>query len=177
MLFQVIRLLLILFVVDRSVVTNCGTTVSMTGTLPCVAPNTCVNNACQACVVSSYTPALNTFCDTRNVVTNCGTTVSMTGTLNCTFPQTCGGGGIPNVCGAESCTTDNQATACDDNNECTTDTCPSGSCVNSNFVDMTNCSSNNGRCCGGVCDSVLGNSNFAVECRKRSCMFRGELAI
>ena len=80
----------------RNVVTNCGTTVSMTGTLPCVAPNTCVNNACQACVVSSYTPALNTFCGTRSVATNCGTTVSMTGTLPCVAPNTC----VNNACQA-----------------------------------------------------------------------------
>ena len=83
---------------SRSVTTNCGTTVTMTGTLTCTSPQTCnATNMC-SCTVSSYTPALNTFCGSRSVTTNCGTTVTRTGTLNCTSPQTCN---ATNMC---SCT-------------------------------------------------------------------------
>ena len=57
-------------------------------------------NAASTCSVTSYTPALNTFCGSKTVVDNCGNNVVMTGTLPCTPPVTCGGGGTPNICGS-----------------------------------------------------------------------------
>jgi len=63
---------------------NCGT---------CTSPNTCnVTNMC-SCTVSSYTPALNTFCGSRSVTTNCGTTVTRNGTLTCSSGYTCAANG------------------------------------------------------------------------------------
>ena len=57
----------------------------------CQINGTCTKNAC---TVTSYTPALNTFCGSRSVTTNCGTTVTMTGTLPCASPNTC----VNNAC-------------------------------------------------------------------------------
>ncbi len=45
------------------------------------------------CTVSSYTPALNTFCGSRSVTTNCGTTVTMPGTLTCQTGYSCAANG------------------------------------------------------------------------------------
>ena len=52
-----------------------------------------------SCTISTYTPALNTFCGSKTVVDNCGTSSTKTGTLTCVSPATCGGGGTSNVCG------------------------------------------------------------------------------
>jgi hypothetical protein len=57
----------------------------------CQTNGTCTKDAC---TVTSYTPALNTFCGIRSVTTNCGTTVTMTGTLPCASPNTC----VNNAC-------------------------------------------------------------------------------
>lgn len=42
-----------------------------------------------SCTVTSYSPALNTFCGSKVVTTNCGTSVTMTGTQTCGAGQTC----------------------------------------------------------------------------------------
>ncbi len=64
----------------------------------CETNGTCIKIP-ENCTVTTYTPALNTFCGSRNVTTNCGTIVTRTGTLTCTAPETCGGGGTANSCG------------------------------------------------------------------------------
>ncbi|MEK7463326.1 MAG: hypothetical protein AAB621_03135, partial [Patescibacteria group bacterium] len=73
---------------------------SIAGTKNCVGGTyaTC-NTANLDTLITSYDPALNTFCDSKSVTTNCGTTVDKLGTLPCTWPRTCGGGGTANACG------------------------------------------------------------------------------
>ncbi len=66
---------------------NCGS---------CSSPLTCGGNGTAnvcGCTVSSYTPALNTFCGSRSVTTNCGTTVTMPGTLTCQTGYSCAANG------------------------------------------------------------------------------------
>ena len=71
---------------------NVSRTVASCGT--CTSPNSCnASNTC-GCIVTSYTPALDTFCGSKSVVTNCNTTETKTGTLPCTGSQTCSN----NVC-------------------------------------------------------------------------------
>ncbi len=66
---------------------NCGS---------CSSPLTCggsgTANVC-GCTPTTYTPALNTFCDSRSVTTNCGTTVTMSGTLTCQTGYSCAANG------------------------------------------------------------------------------------
>jgi len=132
---------------SKSVTTNCGTTVSMTGTLSC--PYGCTNNACAGCTVSSYTPALNTFCGTKSVTTNCGTTETKTGTLSCPYGCTnnvCAGCTVSSYtpalntfCGTKSVTTNCGGTETKTGTlTCSsTQTCTNNVCVNNPIVTCT----------------------------------------
>ncbi|MEK7522759.1 MAG: hypothetical protein AAB569_04195, partial [Patescibacteria group bacterium] len=83
---------------------------SIAGTKNCVGGTyaTC-NTANLDTLITSYDPALNTFCDSKSVTTNCGTIVpQITGTLPLASDQVCFNG--------SSCTPIAQATAC--NNKC-----------------------------------------------------------
>lgn len=57
-----------------------------------------------------------------------------------------------------------QVSHCEDSNECTTNICSSGICLNSNVIDETICEGV-GTCCGGVCNTEIINSDFNESCR------------
>ncbi len=71
---------------------NCGS---------CTSPNTCTNNVC-GCTPSttSFTPALNTFCETKTVKNSCNQNVQKTGTLVCGAGYGCISNACVNVTGA-----------------------------------------------------------------------------
>ncbi|MFA5175632.1 MAG: hypothetical protein WC413_00010 [Candidatus Nanoarchaeia archaeon] len=61
-----------------------------TATMCSALKKTCTSQ----CTVTSYTPALNTFCGTKMVTTNCRTRLAKQGTLTCAAGKTC----IGNIC-------------------------------------------------------------------------------
>jgi len=83
-----------------------------------------------SCIVSSYEPALNTFCGSKNVIDNCGEATIKVGTLQCQSGQSCQN----NVC-IQNCTESNwQFTLspedCPSNNQQTKTWRKIGNCIN-----------------------------------------------
>jgi hypothetical protein len=131
---------------------NCGNSRTVSSCGSCSGVNTCggggTANVC-GCTVSSYTPALNTFCGSRSVTTNCGTSVTMTGTLSCSSPNTCGGGGTANVCG---CIAETNTAFCTRLNKNCGSVTANDNCGNSRTV--SSCGSCSGTCNNGVCTTI-----------------------
>ncbi len=93
---------------------NCGLTRTVSSCGTCTTTGqTCggggTANVC-GCTVTTYTPALSTFCGARTVTTNCGTNIGKSGTLQCISPQTC----------------DTQTGKCVTSSSGTTNPCPTG---------------------------------------------------
>ena len=140
----------------------------------CADTNDCTTDSCSVgtCTHTAISNCCNSApqCNDNNACTtdSCSSNQCAHATItSCTNNDGCCASGCTSINdnNCVQCTTANQATACDDNNLCTTDTCPSNSCLHSNLADMTNCSNGAGRCCAGFCDTSLGNSGFAPECR------------
>ena len=73
---------------------------------------------CGSCVVTTYTPSLNTFCGSKYVTDNCGITSIKTGTLTCSTGYACSSSGqcvVALKANGAICTSDSECTsgACD----------------------------------------------------------------
>ncbi len=145
---------------------------SLTGNSCTTDNNECTNDVCSSNGVCGHNALTGNPCATdgnlcTNDVCSSNTTCMHYQITSCKSGDGC----CPSGCTSTNdnncleCTSQNQATACNDGNECTLDTCSSSTCSNSNIADMTNCSNNLGKCCGGICDTNITNSYFSSECR------------
>ncbi len=168
---------------------NCGS---------CSSPLTCggggTANVC-GCTVSSYTPALNTFCGSRSVTTNCGTTITMPGTLTCQTGYSCAANGScvkdsADCIASTSCSSFGKncgtiSNGCSGTLNCGTcstgKTCFNNVCVNSNEVGDLNVQQQNSDCgdildyqCGirTICDKNVdfGNCPSGYICNNNLCI-------
>jgi len=139
----------------------------MTGTLTCIAPNTCINNACGCTSTKTTCSAL----DCGNIPNGCGGYLNCGGCdagegtcidYRCTCESEASTGCYDNdVYYFDSCgkvETSNKFDECSDASSCTNDYCSGGSCVNEYICDCTSDSQCNDlnscttdRCSGGYC--------------------------
>ncbi len=106
-----------------------STLFACTTSAQCRAGQVCTNGAC--CTVSSYIPALSTFCGSKTVMTNCNTHEVKVGTLTCSAPQICSN----NACIAPPCTESNWASSL------SPETCPSSGQQTKTWTKIGTCTS------------------------------------